>query len=195
MNIRFFCFIASLLIITCKVKAQAYIQPGVQSVLDSFILYSNNKEWSKAFDLIYPKLFSQVPKQDIVDMMKSMEQDGLTLAMRNAKIISTTAPIKEGNETFIKVVYTSDVTAHIALGSIYSKSIKELEEGFKATYGKENVKWNEATSDFQVMAKKTMMAINDGSDAWKLVEINMDQPQLMEFLFPANIMDALVKVE
>ena len=56
------------------------------------------------------------------------------------------------------------------------------------------MKWNEGTKQYLIKANKAMMFINTGSDVWKLVEINMEQPQLMESLFSPSIMDALVRL-
>ena len=194
MKFRQFCLVVITVITPFLVKAQAYIQPGVQTALDSFVYYSNQKDWNKAFDLLYPKLFTQVPKQDLVDLMKSMEADGMSLTMDNTKITSTSPPIMEGKETFIRVEYSSQLKAHIKKGSTYgeSKTIQALEGQFRSTYGEDNVKWDEGSSEFNILTHKAMMAINNGGKDWKLVEINMDQRELMEFLFPEKIMNTLV---
>jgi len=182
---------------TSLVTGQANINPAIKTSLDAYIKYSNEKNWDKAFDLLYPKLFTRVPKQDLVDLMVGMEKDGMSLGMKNTRITSTSVPVSEGTETFVRVEYDADMDVILAAGSSYDhpKPVMSMEQQFKATYGDSNVKWSEDQKTYQIKAHKAMMAINTGDDKWKLVEINMDQPELMEYLFSPSIMDALVRVE
>ena len=68
-----------------------------------------------------------------------------------------------------------------------------IEEQFKAVYGVENVKLNLERKQYQIKAMKSMIAIQSGNDDWKLVEINMDQPELMASLFSPAIMESMVQ--
>jgi hypothetical protein len=178
-------------------KAQVIVDPDVQSRLDQYIGYTNDAKWDEAFDMVYPKLFTKVTKQDLVDMMVGMQADGMNLHMDNTRVISVTTPVEEGNETFLRLDYVSDLTVTIEKGGIFDapKAIQAIDEQFKAAYGRPNVKWNEDERIFAIRAHKAMMAIHNGNRDWKFVEINMDQPELMEYLFSPSIMDALVRVE
>ena len=195
-SIKFF-FILSAVLFTSALRGQASINPAIQTTLNAFIEYSNQQDWDKAFDLLYPKLFTKVPKQDLVDVMMGMEADGMSLQMTNLRITSTSVPMTEGNETFVKVKYQADMDVNIKSGGMYDypKAVTSITEQFQATYGADNVKWNADNKRFEIIAHKSMMAIQTGTGAWKLVEINMDQPALMEYLFSPSIMDALVRVE
>lgn len=178
-------------------KSQAVINPGIEETLIRFITYSNQHDWDKAFDLLYPKMFAQVPKQDLVDIMKSSEADGMNLQMADTRITSTSVPVIEGEETFVKVQYVSNLSVTIAKGGKYDypKSIQAMDEQFKIIYGPNNVKWDEASRQFKILANRSIMAIQSKQGDWKLVEINMDQPELMESLFPASVMQTLIRVD
>lgn len=195
-SIKFF-FILSAVLISSALKGQAAINPAIQTTLNTFIDYSNQQDWDKAFDLLYPKLFTKVPKQDLVDVMLGMEADGMSLKMTNLRIVSTSVPMIEGNETFVKVKYVADMDVNIKPGGMYDypKSITSITQQFQSTYGADNVKWNAQFMRFEIIANKSMMAIQTGTGAWKLVEINMDQPELMEYLFSPAVMDGLVRAE
>jgi hypothetical protein len=198
MNAIKFFFVLSAVLFTTALKSQAAINPDIKTSLDAFINYSNQQDWDKAFSLLYPKLFNKVPKQDLVDLMVGMDSDGLSLKMSNMRITSTSVPVVEGNETFVRVEYEADIDLTIEEGGIYDhpKSIQAMQEQFVSTYGETNVRWVEDSKKYQVLSsKKSMMAIKTGNESWKLVEINMDQPALMEYLFSPSIMDALVRLE
>lgn len=190
-------FVLTALFFTTASNGQASINPSIQTSLDAFIDYSNKKDWDKAFDFLYPKLFTKVPKQDLVDIMTSMEEDGMALIMKNTRITSTSVPVEEGNETFVRVEYEGDMEVEVKPSGIYDhpKAIMAMEQEFKTTYGANNVKWDDNGKEFKIQARKAIMAIETGKDTWKLVEINMDQPELMEYLFSPSIMDALVRIE
>jgi hypothetical protein len=146
---------------------------------------------------LYPKLFTRVAKKDLVDLMMGMETDGMSLQMSNTRITSTSVPVSEGNETFVRVEYVADLKVKIEKDGMYDapKAITSIEQQFQTTYGTKQVKWDGSKNEFQIVARKSMMAIETSKNDWKLVEINMDQPDLMAYLFSGSIMDALVRVD
>lgn len=193
---RHFIWIFFLFVSATTVVGQVPIDPAIKAKLDAFIEFSNAGQWDKAFDLIYPKLFTRVPKEDMVDLMQRTEL-GLSLKMENTQILSSSSPVEEGNETFVRISYSSDLTAAIEQGGMYDspKAIQAIGDQLKSTYGGRSVQWNPDLKQYKIRATKNMMAINPGNGDWKLIEINMDQPELMEFLFSPSIMDELVRVE
>ena len=129
--------------------------------------------------------------------MKAMESDGMTLAMENTEITSYSQPMTDGKETFVKLTYASDLIVGITKGGAYDapKAIQAIDEQFRSTYGGRSVQWDADSKIFKIRATKSMMAINAGDGNWKLVEINMDQPDLMAYLFSQAVMDKLVTAE
>jgi len=187
-------FALGLFLFSASVMAQGKVNPEIQKKVDAFIDFSNQKKWDEAFSLMYPKLFSQVPKQDLIDVMTGMDQDGLSLQRNNIKLISSSAPFHDGLETFVRLEYAGDLVVQITGGSLYDdpKSIEGMTGQFKASYGEENVTWNGDTKHFLILSHIAMMAIQSGQQ-WYLIEINTDQKELMEYLFPDAVMDALVR--
>jgi len=196
MNITKSIFALTAFLVSVSVMAQVKVNPEIQKKVDAFIELSNQKKWDQAFDLMYPKLFTKVPKQDLVDLMTSMDQDGLSLKMSNIKVTSSTAPFEEGNETFVRLEYTADLAVQVADGGLYNapKSIQAMTEQFQTAYGKTNVKWDAVSKKYNILAHKSMMAIKINNQ-WYLAEINNDQKELMEYLFSDSVMDALVRLE
>ena len=117
--------------------------------------------------------------------------------MENTKITDASAPVKEGTETFIRISYTSTLIMKIEKGGPYDapKPIQAIGDQLKSTYGGRSVQWDADQKQYNILATKNMMAIKSDGGAWYLVEINMEQPALMESLFSANIMDQLVRME
>jgi len=193
---RYLILISFFFITISPAITQVPVDPAIQAKFDAFINYSNKQQWDSAFSLVYPKLFSRVPKQDLVDMMQRM-QVGMTLKMNNTHIIASSSPVQDGTESFVKLSYESDIIVTIEKGGIYDspKAIQAIGDQFKSTYGGRSVVWHEDQKQYSIRATKNMMAVNPGNSDWKLVEINPEQPELMEFLFSAKILDELVRVE
>lgn len=194
MNIKLF-FVLTSLLLSVSMQAQEAVNPEIQKKVDAFIEFSNQKKWDQAFDLMYPKLFLKVPKQDLVDLMTGMDADGLSLHRTNLKLRSSTVPFYEGDETFVRLEYTADLGVQVASGSIYddTKPIMGMTEQFERTYGETNVKYDPAAKKYDIRANISMMAIKS-QNQWYLVEINTDQKELMEYLFSDNVMNALVRL-
>jgi hypothetical protein len=193
---RYFIILIFLMGGFASLSSQVKIDPAIKVRFDSFILYSNMGQWEKAFNLVYPKLFSQVPKTEMVQLMQSMG-DGLAIQMEDTRITEASAPIEEGDETFVRLSYTSNITMAITKGGIYDtpKAIQAIGDQLKSTYGGRSVQWNDNEKEYNITAVKSMMAIKNAAGEWHLIEINLNQPQLMESLFPATIMDQLVRNE
>ncbi|MEO5906577.1 MAG: hypothetical protein ABIQ11_07615 [Saprospiraceae bacterium] len=197
MNITKLLFAAFALFASFSLNAQVTGNPEIQKRLDSYIELTNQKKWSEAFDLLYPKMFTKVGKQELVDMMQTEDENGLSLRLDNRRITAFSAPFEENSETFVRIGYTVDMTVEIARGSIYdyTKPIQGMQQQFTSTYGENAVKWDAEAKQFKIIANKAMMAIKPAGKDWYLVEINTDQPQLMESLFSEAVLKALVRVE
>ena len=190
--------IITLVILACtlSLNAQDTHNPDIQKRLDAFIDLTNQKKYSEAFDLMYPKMFDHVSKQELIDMMASMD-NGLSLQISNRQITKFSSPFQEGDETFVRLDYTADMTVDVSKGGMfdYPKATLGILQQFQATYGEANVDWNEAEKRYTIKADKAMMAIKGREGVWYLVEINPDQMDLMQSLFSEPVVNALVKVK
>lgn len=191
-RILFSLFILSMSVLTAK--AQLSYNAVIQEKIDGFIEASNAGNWDKALDYMYPKMFTQVSKEQLVDLMRQMD-GGLEIKMTNTKVTSTKGPVEDGGERFVRVNYTGDMSVKVVPGGMFddTKPIMGMEQQFKDIYGESNVKYDAATKEFTIRADKSMIAVKGENTDWSLVEINTDQMQLMEYLFSPAVMTALVR--
>lgn len=196
MSTRFLFLAISALSSFTTLSGQVHVDPAIQAKLEAFISYSNQNQWEEAYDLVYPKLFAKISKQEIISATKE-QLTGIELQRTNTEIISASAPMEEGSETFVKLEYKTDLVFHLEPNGMYDspKATQALDENFKATYGKMNVRWDPDQKSFFIRSRESMMAIHDGDGDWKLVDINPNQPELMAFLFSPSIMEALVRIK
>jgi hypothetical protein len=129
-------------------------------------------------------------------MMAAMD-NGLSLQVANRQITNYSSPFQEGNETFVRINYTADMTVDVIEGGMFDspKATTAILQQFQATYGEPNVVWNDIKKQYTIKADKAMMAIKGNEGDWYLVEINPDQMELMKSLFSEPVVNALVKVQ
>ena len=190
-------FSALAFVVVTSLNAQVTGNPEIQKKLDTYIELTNQKKYSEAFDLLYPKMFTNVSKQELINVVKTEEDNGLSIQLKNRRITAFTEPFQDGNETFVRISYSVDMMVDVAPGGIYDhpKAILGMQQQFENIYQKQNVKWDETAKQYTILAHKAMMAVQQDNKEWYLVEINQDQPQLMESLFSEAVMKALVRVE
>ena len=185
-----------ILAFTLGLSAQVTHNPDIQKRLDAFIDLTNQKKYSEAFDLMYPKMFDHVSKQELIDLT-SPKDSGLSLQITNHQNTRFSAPFQDGSETFVRLDFNADIIVDVTKGGMfdYPKATLGILQQFQATYGEENVDWNEAEKQYTIKADKAMMAIKGNEGVWYLAEINPDQMELMESLFSEPVVNALVKVQ
>src|SRR5258706_14599118 len=146
-------YIITLFLFSTSLMAQVKVNPDIQKKVDAFITLSNEKKWDEAFDFMYPKLFTKVPKQDLIDIMTGMDQDGLSLQRSNVKLSSVSKPLKDENETFVRLEYTGDLLVTVKSGSLYDtpSSIQGMTTQFETSYGKESVKWDADNKKYTIL--------------------------------------------
>jgi hypothetical protein len=194
---KFNIFVSTVLLVCFTILngfSQDSYQVAIQEKIDGFTELSNAGEWDKALDYMYPKLFAKVPKEQITGMMRELE-GGLTIKTENIRITKTQGPVEDSGEIFVRVEYTGDMKVAVIPGGMFDspKALTAIEQQFKSIYGGENVQWSENTKEYSIKAIKSMMAIKGADNEWKLVEINMDQMEVMEFLFSPAIMSSLIR--
>ncbi len=183
------------LILTIRTQAQITGNPDIQKKLDAFIEVTNQQKNNEMCDLMYPKLFTYIGKQELVDMA-TVDNKGLTQQLTNRRITSFSTPFREVNETFVRLTYSTEIQVDITGGGLYDshKASLGILEQFKTLYGEHNVKFNPDEKRYTILANKAMMAIQEDGKEWYLVEINTNQMGLMKALFSEAVLDALVRV-
>lgn len=198
MNIVFKAFVFLLgMVISFSSFGQGQEVPGIKERVIAFMDLTNDKKYSEAFEYTYPRMFELVPKEQLVDVMKSMDQNGLSLVIINPVITSYSEPLVEGTEKFVRIEYTADLKVDIATGSMFDNpaACDAIQGQFDSIYGKENVKWNKEAKRYDIVAKKAMLAIQPEGGEWYLVEIRPDQMDLMKALFSETVIEKFIAVE
>lgn len=185
---------AFLLIVGLNAYSQNSVDPAIEAKLDAMIELTNQQKYDQVFDLMYPKLFGYVSKQDLIDLMSSMNQDGLALRISERKINAISVPFQDGDETFVRVDYSAKMEVLMTEGSMYDspKAAQAMLQQFQDMHGESNVVWDLEEKKYTISADRTIIAVKqEGAADWYLVEVS-DQKELMDSLFSEAVLQQLV---
>lgn len=167
-----------------------------RSVSDSLQVYlqaNYDKDYDKIMDMVYPKLFDIVAREDMIAMFKGMESEGIEFELSDGLIHSISEVMVEDGKRFSRVDYSMKMMMRFSGIEYESEATQDIiHTSFQAQYGEDNVSRKEGA--FYIQTDKTMIAIAPiGEESWKFMEMNRDQPQLLEMLLPVEIIEAFSK--
>src|SRR5688500_12863382 len=118
--------------------------PAIKDRLIAFMDLTNSKNYTEAFGYMYPRMFEMVSNEELVEFIKTIDQNVISLAIYNPVIDSFSFPLSERNEIFVRIDYTADLKVDVVTGSMFDTpaACDAMQGQFESIYGKENVKWN-----------------------------------------------------
>ena len=166
---------------------------AIQQRLDEYFQATEAKEWDKVVDMVYPKLFTLVKKEDMVQLFADMEGNGMVFQMKNFKVNSISETADHEGERFALVDYSAGMNIRFTSAAYQDSSmVSVLQASFAATYGEENVRYKKEDNSFDIQAEKTMFAIApEGSADWAFMENNPGQEGLLGTLIPEVVREKL----
>lgn len=187
----------TLLFLLTATAATAWSQSSetaaIQQRLDEYFQATEAKDWNKVVDMVYPKLFTLVKKEDMVRLFADMEGNGMVFQMKDFKVNSISEALAHEGERFALVDYSAGMNIRFTSAAYQDSSmVNVLQASFAATYGEENVRYQKEDNSFDIQAEKTMFAIApEGSADWAFMENNPGQEGLLGTLIPEVVREKL----
>jgi hypothetical protein len=164
-------------------ELKKYFSNEVRHYLQAY----NNKNWEVVTDMIYPKLFQFMSKEQLVELFTKMENDGMLMVTSFKSIEKISDVIKYENEKYCRVFYNGNIT--IELSGFMLEKKDELVKNFKQIYGSKNVLNKKDSDTILIKASKSMIAIAQiNANDWKYIEYN---PELISMMLPALVIGKL----
>ncbi len=173
--------------------AQSDKEAAIRQRLDEYFRATEAKDWNKVVDMVYPKLFNLVEKEDMVQLFADMEGNGMVFQMKDFVVHDISKPVTHEGERFALVGYSAGMNIRFTSAAYRDSSMVEsLRTTFSATYGDENVRYNKEDNSFDIQADKSMFAIApEGSAEWAFMENNPGQAGLLGALIPETVKEKL----
>ena len=163
----------------------------IMEVLDVYFQANVDKDYDTILDMIYPRLFEIVSKEEMKQLFTQMEAEGINYQVKGAEISSISNLVLHEGQQFALVKYILQIGLEFKGEQYASAEVQQMLMGtFKAQYGEDNVKLEEGA--YWINAKNEMFAIAPASSKdWKFMEKKTGMEQLVNDFIPAEVQEKL----
>jgi hypothetical protein len=166
--------------------AQKNLKSTFEKDLISYTTAFNNKQWDVVTEMMYPRIFEMLSKDNMIMVMQGMDNMGVKMTTDFKSIDRISDVVKSGNEKYCKIHYYGIVK--VKLSGLMSQGSSLVQPKFKQEFGKENVKYDEESNSFTIKAHRSMVAIaGKNASNWKYIDINSPQAKGLQNLIPENV--------
>lgn len=182
-------FITFLLIANLHAQDQEAIKKEAQKYYDIM----ESQDLVKSLDLVYPKLYDIVPRQQMEEAFKGILNTGIfNLRLEDFKIIKISNTTEKDGVKYALVTYSQKISMQL-VEKMEQSVIDKMLVSFKENYGDKNVTYNAATTTFVINHPTSMFAINDPNygSTWTFLENKAEMNELLPQIIPAEVVKAL----
>ena len=160
--------------------------------LSNYFKAFNQEDWDGVIDMVYPKLFDLITKDQMVQLFIQIKEMGMDMKLELMLIDKISEIINYESSSFCRVYYNGILTIGISGKMLEGKD--QLKQSFISAYGLENVKYDSINKKFDINAKKSMMAISSiDSNNWTYIEYDEQQEEMLYQLMPKEVLDQSLK--
>ncbi len=180
----------SIILCTNSIFAQKDLQKFFSAELVKYTSAFNKKDWDKVADMMYPKVFSLMSKENMITIVEGMDTMGVSMKTNFKKVTKVSNVVNHGGEKFCKINYFGIVT--VKLSFLMAQTSSMWKDQFSKEFGKENVTYDEAKSMFTIKANRSMIAVSpkDKTD-WKYLDIESPNAKRLRVLVPLRVQQML----
>lgn len=158
----------------------------IRAAAEKYLQATEESDWETVADMLYPKLFTIAPREDIIASFQELNSDEIKVTIRDGAIkdIGELAYFEDEQYAFIDYTMSMDMQFSDA-------SLNEIMKSqFESMYGAGNVQLDQNTNTFLIQAANTMIAFSPkGGNEWTFLEYKPD----MEAMFTQILGEAFVK--
>jgi len=185
------------LLLSASFLAQAAAQntrESIQARVDNYFEATEKKDWDAVVDMLYPKLFEVVTKEEMTGVFQGIESEGMKIGMKNFAVNTISDVITHEGEKFASVSYDMEMNIQFTSVEYRETSVQEMiKSSFEGLYGAENVNYHPEDFSFDIKAARTMFAVaKEDTMDWFFIENDPSQKELTAMLIPAEVVERLV---
>lgn len=152
------------------------------------------KDFEKVMEYTYPKLFTIAPREVLITTMKNaFENDEFTIELDSVNV-HTIFPVFVINDTsYAKVKHT--MLMKMKYKKAYDPTDNDSKESMvplmEQRFGKGKVRFDPIANSLNIFMTPDMVGIKDKTSAWTFVNLNEDNPELLNMIFSKKVLDKL----
>ena len=152
------------------------------------------KDLEKVMDYTYPKLFTIVPRDLLLTTMKkAYDTDEFAIELDSAKIdtifpvfvINDTSYVKVKHSMLMKMKYKEPYDTADKASKEFMVSMMEQK------FGKGNVRFDPVANSLNIFMVPDMVGIKVKNSKWTFVNLNEDNPAMMDMIFSKKVLTRL----
>lgn len=175
-----------------SLSAQNKYKNIFENDLKNYMASYNNKNWEAVASMIYPKLFTISPKNEVISQLINADTGGTAITLYYKDIKKVSAPVTSGKETFCLISYNCRMV--ISLSGKMLEAAPTIKSTFEYQFKPENVKYDSAAKKLDVNADLYMYAISaNKGKTWKYMEKNDSMSYIFDTLIPQKVLKKLAK--
>ncbi len=158
---------------------------------------TENKDWETVINLIYPKLFQYIPKENMAQVFADLESEGMGMEMKDFAVADISNTIEADSEKFALIHYNVSMTIRFTSQEYREASVQaSLKDSFEKSYGLGNVSHHPEDFSFDIQAARSMFAVATvGSADWFFMENDPSQEALTGMLIPESVRNHLAALD
>lgn len=166
-----------------------------RDILDRTLAYfqaTESKDWDAVADMIYPRFFQLVPKEQILEVFRQMEQEGLTMQMRNFDVRNVSDIVPHGEERYVQISYEMEMSITFTSVEYRDTLVQDqILRNFESLYGAEQVRYDPAAFRFDITANRKMFGVSGfPDDQWYFIENDVIEGETAgQPLIPREVLD------
>lgn len=162
-------------------------RPVIREKLETYYQANKDKDYDKVLDMVYPKLFTLVPRETMKQVFLSMENEGMQFGITEMSTGSISEVFSQENLRYAQVEYAMVMVFKFTKPEQQTPEFNDLMlSSFRTNYGEDRVALKDG--QFRISLDKTMYAIaSPDKDDWTFIELNEGQDAMVEALIPEAV--------
>src|SRR5258705_1026743 len=162
--------------------------------LNEMLKLTQMKDLNKVMDYTYPKLFTIAPREALIEVMRSTyDTDEFIIELDSLKVDTIYPIFKVNDSSYVKVKHT--MLMRMKYKEPFDTADKEGKEfmvsQMEQKFGKGNVRFDPITNSLNIFMIPDMVGIKDKSSNWTFINLDEDNPQMLNRLFSKKVLDKL----
>ena len=178
-----------------------FCQDHKREIEGQFLNYNNliiKKDFNKSMAYLPEEFFEIIPKEQMIMVMeKTFSNPEMEFELKSPKIDEISEVEKIGDKFYVLLTYSSPMKMKFTNSEEQEEGenklrINMLKMSMEQMFGSENVKYDEETEFFDIVAKKQAYAISgNGKSDWRFLVIEKKQKFILDKLLPAQLVEKI----
>lgn len=152
------------------------------------------KDLEKVMDYTYPRLFTIAPREALITVMKNAyETDEFTIELDSVKIHTIFPVFVIDDTSYVKIKHT--MLMKMKYKEPYDTTDRDSKEFMvslmEQKFGKGKVSFDPVANSLNIFMIPDMVGIKDKTSKWTFVNLNEDNPEMLNTIFSKKVLDKL----